>query len=334
MELAGAIGNTKLIDLTWLIAKPGVSVFAKCEYLNPTGSIKDRIAAYMVQKAEESGHCKPGDTLIESTSGNTGAAVAMIAAIKGYKALLVMPDRVSQEKQAMLHALGAAIQMMPHQATIDSPDHYINRARQLAQTTPNSFYINQYHSLHNAAAHYHSTGPEIWAQMQGDIDVFLSVAGSGGTISGVGRYLKEKKPDVKIIALDPIGSVYRRYFRQGILPRVEEIFPSLVEGAGEDHLTASMDCSVLDDVMSFCDDDAFGIARWLAQKTGILTGGSSGANIWGTIQIAQQATKPMRIVTLLPDSGMKYLSKFYSDQWMAAQGFEKYIERSFSILNH
>jgi cystathionine beta-synthase len=321
MELAGTIGNTKLIDLTWLIAKPGVSVFAKCEYLNPTGSIKDRIAAYMVQQAEENGYCKPGDTLIESTSGNTGAAVAMVAAIKGYKSLLVIPDRVSQEKQAILRMLGATVQIMPHQATMDSPDHYINTARQLAQTIPNSFYINQYHSLHNAAAHYKTTGPEIWEQTQGDIDVFLSVAGSGGTISGVGRYLKEKKPDVKIIALDPIGSVYSSYFKKGILPSVEEIFPSLVEGAGEDHLTLSMDFSVIDDIMLFRDYDAFYMARWLARRTGILAGGSSGANIWAAIQIAQQANKPMRIVTLLPDSGMKYLSKFYSDRWMEAQGF-------------
>jgi cystathionine beta-synthase len=352
MEFAETIGQTKLIDLTafiadfvdWASTHPGftrhitplgqvnsqvplgrgiredVSVFAKCEYLNPTGSIKDRIVRYIVDQAEKNGHLKPGDTLIESTSGNTGAAVARIAALKGYKAILVIPDRVSQEKQAVLRVLGAEVRMMPHQATIDSPDHYVTQGQQLTEVIPNSFYINQYHSQQNPDAHYYSTGPEIWEQMSGNIDVFVSVAGSGGTISGVGRYLKEQNPYIKIIAADPVGSIYYHYFTQGSLPQPEYIYPSRVEGAGEDHLTAAMDFAVIDEVIQFHDVEAFYTARWLAKHAGILAGGSSGANIWTAVQIAQQAEKPTRIITLLPDYGMKYLSKFYSDPWMQAQG--------------
>lgn len=320
MTLLETIGRTPLVRLSNLTLNADVSIWAKCEFLNPTGSIKDRIVAYIVEQAEANGLLKPGATLIESTSGNTGAAVAMIAAIKGYRAMLVIPDRVSQEKQSVLKALGAEVRVLPSEAPIDSPQHYVNVAKQLHADIPNSYYINQYHNLQNPQAHYQTTGPEIWEQMQGQIDVFVTVAGSGGTVSGIGRYLKEKNPAIQIIAVDPIGSVYHSYFKKGVLPSSEEMPPCLVEGAGEDHLTRSMDFSVIDDIIQFQDQDAFKMAHRLAKAEGMLAGGTSGANVWAAVQIAKQATKPLRIVTILPDNGIKYLSKFYNDAWIKEKG--------------
>lgn len=314
------IGNTPLVKLQYLSPNPDVTILAKCEFLNPSGSVKDRIVAYIVDDAERCGLLKPGGTIVEATSGNTGAATAMIAAIKGYKAILTMPDKVSMEKQNALKAYGAEIVVTSTSAPPDSPDHYINRAKQIAETTPNSFRINQYDNAKNPEAHYKSTGPEIWQQTAGNIDYLVASASTGGTVSGAGKFLKEKNPAIKIVMPDPIGSIYYDYFKTGKVSH-EGSCTYQVEGIGEDHLALAMDFSVLDDVLQFTDKDAFLVARRLAREEGILAGGSSGANVWAALEIAKQLKQPAIIVAILPDLGIKYLSKCFNDEWMQQQGF-------------
>lgn len=312
------IGHTPLVRLQHMSPKEYVTILVKCEFLNPTGSIKDRIASYIIEDAEKNGLLQPGGTIVENTSGNTGAAVAMIAASKGYKVILTMPDKVSKEKQDALRAFGAKIVVTPTSAAPDSPDHYVNTAIRIAAETPNSFRINQYDNKKNPEAHYKSTAPEIWDQTNGGVDIFVAAASTGGTISGVGRYLKEKNPNIKVVMPDPVGSIYHEYFKTKKIPHGSCTYQ--VEGVGEDHLALAMDFSVVDDVMQFTDKDAFTTARRLAQEEGILVGGSSGANVWAAIKIAETLTKPTTIVTILPDTGIKYLSKCYNDEWMKAQG--------------
>jgi cystathionine beta-synthase len=314
-DLLSTIGNTPLVEIKTLNTNPYVTLLAKLEYLNPSGSIKDRIVHYIIEDAEKRGLLKPGGTIIENTSGNTGAAVAMIAAMKGYKAILTMPDKVSKEKQNALKAYGATIVVTPTNVSPESPEHYVNKAIQIAKETPNSFRINQYDNPKNPEAHYLSTGPEIWKQTNGKIDYFVASGSTGGTISGAGKYLKEKNPNLKIVMPDPIGSIYYHYFKTGVLPK-EGNCNYLIEGIGEDHLAKAMDFSVLDEVLQFNDQQAFSTARELAQKEGILGGGSSGANIWGALQIAKRIKEPTTIVTIIPDGGIKYLSKMYDDEWM------------------
>lgn len=309
------IGHTPLVNLTKLSPNPQVTILAKLEFLNPSGSIKDRIVLHIINDAEKKGLLLSGGTIIENTSGNTGAAVAMIAAIRGYRAILTMPDKVSQEKQNALKAYGAEIIVTPTSAPPDSPEHYVNVAKRLAQEIPNSFRINQYDNLKNPEAHYLSTGPEIWEQSQGKVDYFVSSGSTGGTISGVGRFLKEKNPKIKIIMPDPIGSIYYAYFKTGKIPKEGNCNYQL-EGIGEDHLAQAMDFSVLDDVVQVQDKDAFAYAKLLARKEGILAGGSSGANVWSSVELAKKLKEPATIVTILPDSGVKYLSKIYNDEWM------------------
>jgi len=309
------IGHTPLVRLQKLSPNPKVTILVKCEFMNPSASIKDRIVAHIIEDAEKTGQLKPGGTIVENTSGNTGAAVAMIAAIKGYKAILTMPDKVSKEKQDALKAYGAQIVVCPTAAAHDSPEHYVNVAKRIAAETPNSYRINQYDNLKNPEAHYQSTAPEIWEQTGGNLDVFIASGSTGGTISGVGKYLKEKNPNIKIVMPDPIGSIYYEYFKTGKVPTSEGC-TYLVEGVGEDHVTKAIDFSVIDDVIPFTDKDAFLTARRMAREEGILIGGSSGANVWAALQIAEKLDKPTTIVTVLPDGGIKYLSKMYNDDWM------------------
>lgn len=318
-SLLGAIGNTPLIALNKLFKKPGLRVFAKLEFYNPTGSIKDRIVWHIVQDAESRGLLLPGATIVENTSGNTGAAIAMIAAIRGYQAILTMPDKVSQEKQDALRALGAKLVLCPTGAPPDSPEHYVQQARMIAAETPGSFLLNQYNNPKNPEAHYLTTGPEIWAQTNGEVDYFVAAGSTGGTICGTGRFLKERNPYIRIVLPDPKGSIYHSYFYTGRYS-TSDINSYQVEGIGEDHLVGCMDFSLIDEVLQFTDFDAFLAARRLAATEGILSGGSGGANIWACQELAQQIEEPATIVTIIPDSGLKYMSKFFNDDWMRSNG--------------
>lgn len=310
-----AIGNTPLVKLERLCTNPLVNIYMKLEYFNPSGSIKDRIVRYILEDAIERGLLKPGGVIVENTSGNTGAAVAMMAALLGYKAILTMPDKVSIEKQNALKALGAEIVVTPTSSPPDSPEHYVNKARSIAKNTPNSFRLDQYDNPLNPEAHYLTTGPEIWEQTEGEIDYFIAAGSTGGTVTGIGRYLKEKNSNIQIILPDPIGSIYAHYFKTGKVPEGGNC-NYFVEGVGEDHVAKAIDFSVIDEVMPFNDKQAFQTARTLSQNEGIFGGGSGGANLWAALEVAKRCTKPANIVTIIPDGGIKYLSKIYNDEWM------------------
>ena len=311
VSILDAIGNTPLVHLRNMFPQEHVTVLAKVESFNPTCSIKDRIVRFIVDDAERHGKLRRGGTIVENTSGNTGAAIAMIAAARGYKAILTMPDKVSMEKQQILRLLGADVVVCPTSAPPGSVEHYVMRARAIAAEIPGSFMINQYDNPLNAKAHYLTTGPEIWTQTGGKLDYFVASGSTGGTVSGAGRYLKERKPDLKVIMPDPIGSIYYTYFRTGQID-ASEIGTYKVEGVGEDHLAGCMDFSVVDDVCRFSDEDAFAAALTAARTEGILAGTSSGANLWACQRLAEALDKPSTIVTVLPDTGLKYVSKYTS----------------------
>jgi cystathionine beta-synthase len=319
-DLLNSIGNTPLVKLQKVNPYPHIEIYVKLEYFNPGGSIKDRIVKHIIEDAEKNGLLKPGGTIVENTSGNTGAAVAMMAAIKGYKAILTMPDKVSKEKQDALKTFGAEIVVTPTSAPPDSPDHYVNTAKRLADETPNSFRINQYDNIKNPEAHYLTTGPEIWEQCNGRITHFVSGGSTGGTISGVGRFLKEQNSVIRVVMPDPVGSIYYDYFKTGKVDH-DAISSYQVEGVGEDHLALAMDFSLVDDMYQFTDDNAFTMARKLAREEGIFGGGTGGANVWGALKLAGTLKEPAVIVTIIPDNGVKYLSKFYNNQWMAQHGY-------------
>jgi len=311
------IGNTPLVRLTKVAAGVRPTILAKLENLNPGGSVKDRIGRVMIEEAEKKGLLKPGGTIIEPTSGNTGTGLAMAACVKGYKMIFTMPDKMSDEKRSLLRAYGARVVVTPTNVSPSSPEHYIKVAERLAKETPNSFMPNQYVNTANPTAHYQTTGPEIWRQTSGNLDVFVCGMGTGGTISGTGRFLKEKKKTVRVVGVDPEGSIfYSRYHGTK-----EEPHQYRVEGIGEDFMPKTMDMKVIDDVITVSDRDAFHFARRLAREEGILVGGSGGAAVFAALKVAEPLSREQTVVTLLPDSGRNYLSKIFSDQWMKEQGF-------------
>jgi cystathionine beta-synthase len=314
-----AIGHTPLVKLQKLAGPDDATVLVKLEYLNPGGSIKDRMALHILEKAEKTGLLRRGGTIVENTSGNTGSAVAMWAAVRGYRCVFTMPDKMSKEKQDALKAFGAQVVVTPTNVPADSPDSYYSAAKRIAAETPNSFYLNQYHSKDNVEAHYRSTGPEIWEQTDGRLDAFVAGLGTGGTMSGAGKFLKERNPKVLNVGVDPIGSVYHSMFKTGKLSH-----PSVykVEGIGEDMMCGAMDLAVLDDVRQVTDAQAFAMARRLAREEGVFAGGSSGAAVHVAVQVARELGPGKTVVVPLADGGRSYVSKFFSDEWMRDNGFQ------------
>lgn len=317
-NILDTMGNTPIVKLNRLFSNDFANVYGKLEYFNPSGSIKDRMALYIINDAEKRGLLKRGGTIVENSSGNTGAAFAMIAALKGYKCIVTMPDKMSIEKINLVKAFGAKVIVTPTDVPYDSPDSYYSVARRIAKETEGSFYPDQYNNLKNAEAHYSMTGPEIWEQMNGEIDYLVAGIGTGGTLSGVARFLKEKKSDIKIIAVDPEGSVFYEYFKTGKLckPNVYK-----VEGIGEDYLVKSVDFSLIDDIIKVNDNESFEMSRKLAIKEGIFAGGSSGSAMVAVNRLIDTLNEKKNIVAILPDSGYRYFSKFYNEDWMIENGF-------------
>lgn len=314
-----AIGDTPAIRLHKVTAGLSARVYAKLECVNPGGSVKDRIAEQILDDAEAAGLLKPGGTIVEATSGNTGAGLAMVAATRGYKCIFVLPDKQSEEKRAALRAYGAKVVVTPTNVEPDDPRSYYSVSRRIADETPNAFYANQYHNPSNPEAHYRTTGPELWSQFDGKIDVFIAGLGTGGTISGVGKYLKEKNPNVKIVGVDPVGSIYYDYFRTG---EMTEAFSYVLEGIGEDFMPSTIDFGPIDDVVRVHDKECFQMTRRLAREEGLFVGGSCGAAVAGAVKwLAHHDTADLNVVVLLPDSGSRYLSKIYNDAWMEENGY-------------
>ncbi len=317
-NVLSAIGRTPLVKLNKVVGPEDATVLVKLEYMNPGGSIKDRMAIHILEKAEKAGLLRRGGVIVENTSGNTGVGLAMAAAVKGYRCVFTMPDKMSKEKQDTLKAFGAQVVVTPTNVPADSPESYYSVAKRIAAETPNSFYVNQYHSPDNVEAHYVLTAPEIWEQTGGKLDAFVAGLGTGGTMSGCGRYLKEKSPRIRNIGVDPIGSVYHSMFKTGKLPETRVY---KMEGIGEDMMCGAMDLKVLDDVRQVDDRQAFAMARRLAREEGIFAGGSSGAAVHVAAQVAKELGKGKTVVVPLPDGGRAYISKFYSDEWMRDNGF-------------
>ncbi len=319
IEVFDLIGNTPMVHLKTLDPKPGVEIHAKLEFMNPTGSIKDRIIRYIVQKGMDAGHINANTTLVEGSSGNTAASVAMVAASLGCDAILCVPDKASDEKIAIIKSYGAEVIVKPANADPGSDEEYGNAARKIAREAPDCFFIDQYNNALNPEAHYIGTGAEIWHDLQGRIDCFVATGSTGGTISGVGQRLKQHNPDVNIVLADPLGSIYKPYF-DGKDNYVDYRQPFLVEGAGKNKLVDCMNFDILDGIISFSDEDAFGMALRLARQEGLMVGGSSGGNVWGALHVAKELSAPAKVVTVLPDSGFKYLSKFFKPQWLEDHG--------------
>ena len=312
-----AIGNTPLVKLQSIGQDVPADIYVKCEFLNPGGSMKDRMTLNLVDQAEKRGELKPGGTIVEATSGNTGAGLAMISAVRGYRCVFVMPDKMSLEKIASLRAWGARVVVCPTAVEPEDPRSYYSVARRIADETPNCFYANQYHNQDNPGGHYKSTGPEIWADTGGEIDAFVAGLGTGGTINGVGRYLKEMKPEVQLVGVDPIGSLYYDYIKT---QRVTKPFTYKVEGIGEDFFPSTFDAKLIDDVVRVDDKECFLTTRDLVRHEGLYCGGSSGAAVAGAVKYARKVGKKINIVVLLPDGAAKYLSKIFNDEWMREHG--------------
>jgi cystathionine beta-synthase len=314
------VGNTPMLELRQMDAGP-CRLFVKMESMNPGNSIKDRIAISMINAAERDGRIKPGGTIVEATAGNTGLALALVASQRGYKLIVVVPDKMSDEKISHLRAMGAEVVLTRSDVEKGHPEYYQDMAQAIAAKTPNSFYVNQFGNTANPQAHYETTGPEIWTQMDGDIDAFVAGVGSGGTVSGVGRYLKERNPKVQIVLADPKGSILAPLVSEG-----KRVQPGswLVEGIGEDFVPSILDLSLVDAAYAIPDGEAFHVARELLRKEGILAGSSVGTLLGAALRYCREQTEPKRVVSLICDNGAKYLSKMFNDFWMMDNGF---IER-------
>ncbi len=309
------IGNTPLVKIKKLTKQFGIKaqVFAKMESLNPGYSVKDRIGISMIEDAEQKGILKPGGTIIEATSGNTGIGLALVAAVRGYRCIFVMTDKVSVEKRRYLKALGAEIVICPSAAKYGAPDHYLETAKRIARETPNSFYPDQYSHPANPLAHYRTTGPEIWRDTDGKITHFVAGIGTGGTISGTSRYLKEKNPNIKVIGADPYGSIFKIYKETGQVP---EATPYLVEGIGQNMPVENADMKMIDQIINVTDRESFEMSRLLTRQEGIFCGGSTGTNFAAVVKIAKNLDENALIVFIVCDTGEHYLTKHHSDEWM------------------
>ena len=317
------IGNTPLVRLNRVAGSLHATVLAKLEFLNPGGSVKDRIGAAMIEDAEAAGKLKPGGTIVEATSGNTGVGLAIAAAIKGYRCVFVMPDKMSQEKVQLLRAFGARVVITPTAVEPGDPRSYYSVSRRIVAETPNSILADQYHNLMNPDAHYRTTGPEIWEQTEGRVKALVAGMGTGGTITGAGRYLKERNPDVKVVGVDPVGSLLYDTWRLGRVPGEPFLKTYKIEGIGEDFLPGALDLSVCDEVVQAGDKESFLITRRLVREEGIFCGGSSGSAVAGLLKskLARELDRDEIAVVILPDSGSRYLSKVFDDEWMRENGF-------------
>ncbi|MSP15247.1 MAG: pyridoxal-phosphate dependent enzyme [Myxococcales bacterium] len=317
-SILDAVGHTPIVKLQKVARHVKSEIYVKCEYLNPAGSMKDRVAINIVDDAERRGLLRPGGTIIEATSGNTGMGLAMVAAVRGYQCIFVMPDKMSQEKIASLRGFGAKVVICPTAVEPEDPRSYYSTSRRIVEETPDAFYANQYHNPANPEAHYASTAPEVWEQTGGDFDVFAAGMGTGGTLSGCARYFKERKPGIKILGVDPIGSLYYEYVKTG---RLTKPFSYYVEGIGEDFLPSTMNLAALDEIVRVDDKECFLMTRRLTREEGLFVGGSCGAAVAGAIKYAEATGMNEKILILLPDGASKYMSKIFNDEWMRQNGF-------------
>ncbi|MCH7678326.1 cystathionine beta-synthase [candidate division KSB1 bacterium] len=313
-----AVGNTPLVKLSRLTKGLKADVLAKVEFFNPGGSVKDRIAFSIIDAAEKDGSLKPGGTIVESTSGNTGAGLALVAALRGYKCIFTMPDKMSAEKVRMLKAYGADVIVTPTAVPPESPESYYSVAKKIVKETPNSILANQYFNPMNPETHYQSTGPEIWEQTGGKIDYFVASLGTGGTISGCGKYFKEKNPDIKVIGADPIGSILKEYF---YTRKMTAAAPYKVEGIGEDILPGTLHFEYIDEIVDVSDKASFNMARRIVREEGMFVGGSAGTAMYVALKVAKELPEGKVVVVILPDHGGRYLTTFYSDDWMQENRF-------------
>ena len=315
------IGRTPLVRLNRVAAHIASLLYAKVEFFNPGGSVKDRIGFNIIAEAEQSERLQPGGTIVEATSGNTGVGLAIVAAIKGYKTVFVLPDKMSQEKIQLLRAYGARVVVTPTAVEPDDPRSYYSVAKQIVTETPNAILANQYHNPENPRSHYLTTGPEIWEQTQGQVTDVIMGMGTGGTISGIGKYLKEQSPDIKIVGVDPTGSILLETWQNGSIPPDAVARPYKIEGIGEDFLPSTLDLSVIDEVVRVTDREAFQWTRRIVREEGIFCGVSSGAALAGAMRYVQELPPGRVAVVIFPDSGSRYLSKVFDDNWMRENGF-------------